>query len=346
MSAGSDRRGFLRELLREAAEVVREVNDAIRTELGPESLGEPESWYESSPVPAQPARGRVLDDELVALCRDVALEHRVEDVRRLLRPSLRLTHADAATTAPVRSRLGGSPALPAKFEWPTWRGNELAFLGQFDLAEVAELAPGGLFPPRGLLHFFYSVQEQPSGLEPSDRGSCRVIHIDADPSTLGSHPEGWAWFPEYPLELSLELMLPRCWSPQVEALDLDEAELTAWDELRARLARAHGVELEELTPTWQALHRLFGYPEELGSEIELDCELVAAGVNLSEGEGYLDPRREQLRPRAADWRLLLQLSDDDDLAASWGKGFGRLYFWIREGDLQARSFDEVWAILR
>ena len=346
MAVGSDRRGFFGQVLREAVDVVREVSAAIRIEVEPAPVVEPEPWYETRPVRAQPARRSISPEELIALDREVGLEARSEQVRALLRPSLRLTRAETATGAPGSSHLGGVPDLPAAFEWPTWRGEELAFLGQLNLAEVGAVEPEGLLPPRGLLLLFYDVRNEPSGLEPGDRGSCRVLHVDGDPSGLKPDPDRRACFPDYPLELSLELMLPRSWSAHVEALELDEAELTAWDELRGRLARAQGVELEELTPSWYALHRLLGYPEELGSELELDCQLVSAGINIAEGEGYLDPRRDELEAGARDWRLLLQLSDDEELGASWGEGFGRLYLLIRERALRARAFDEIWAILR
>ena len=346
MGAASDRRGFFSEFLREAVGVVREVNEAIRLELEPEPVDDAPPWHESPPVRAEPASRSVSPDALLALCREVGLEKRSEQVRQLLRRSLRLTRTETAREGSRSSRLGGIPDLPPEFEWPSWHGEELAFLGQLNLAEVAALCPEGELPPRGLLLFFYEARTQPSGLEPADRGSCRVLHANLDTPGLRPDPRGRAWFPEYPLELSLELMLPRSWSRQIESLDLDAAELAAWDELRERLARAQGVELEELTPTWQALHRLAGYPEELGSDIELECQLVSAGLNLRDGEGYSDPRRDELEAGAKDWRLLLQLSDDHELAASWGEGFSRLYLWIREHDLRSHEFDGVWAILR
>jgi uncharacterized protein YwqG len=347
----TDRRGFFREFLREAAGVVREANLALRTGveglgLEPDGVLEPESWYESAPVRAVPARGVLAPGELVELCGVVGLGERVDAVKRLLRPSLRLTHAIEETHALTRSRLGGIADLTPGFQWPSWRDEELAFIGQLDLAELSAFDLGGSLPERGLLLFFWDVTREPSGLEPGDRRSCRVVHLDADPGDLPPDPEARAWLTHYPLALSLELTLPRSSSQYVEALELDEDETPAWDELRECLARAQGVELEELTPHWQALHRLFGYPEELGLDLHVDCQLVSAGVNVLEGEGYEHPRRAELESTAGDWRLLLQVSGDEDLGSSWGDGFGRIYFWIDEPDLRSHNFDGVWAILR
>ena len=63
----SDRRGFFKELLREAVDVVQEVSSALQ------SVGEPEPWRPPPPVPARPST-RLVDDEIEAtivedLCR-------------------------------------------------------------------------------------------------------------------------------------------------------------------------------------------------------------------------------------------------------------------------------------
>jgi uncharacterized protein YwqG len=179
------------------------------------------------------------------------------------------------------------------------------------------------------------------GLEPADRGSCRVVLYEGDPTRLEPTPER-DWFIEWPLELSVELTLPSSSSFVVEQLDLDSPEYAAWDELRRRLAHLQGVELEELTSEQFALHRLLGYPEELQARMELDCELASPGID-SRG---IDGQAEELEQSASEWRLLLQLSTDDEVGFCWGDGLGRLYFWIRARDLLERKTTEAWAILQ
>jgi uncharacterized protein YwqG len=49
---------------------------------------------------------------------------------------------------------------------------------------------------------------------------------------------------------------------------------------------------------------------------------------------------------AEQWRLLLQLSSDDEAGLELGYPLGRLYVWIREGDLAQARFDDVWAFIR
>jgi len=78
--------------------------------------------------------------------------------------------------------------------------------------------------------------------------------------------------------------------------------------------------------------------------MELDCQLTTNGLDLSEGDGYADPKRDELEPGAAQWRLLLQLSSDPELGWDWSDPFGRIYIWIRADDLLAGEFARVWPI--
>ena len=106
-----------------------------------------------------------------------------------------------------------------------------------------------------------------------------------------------------------------------------------------------GVELEERGVGTLALHRLLGHPEERRPRMELECQLASRGIDLSEGAGDVDPRAEQLEPGASEWRLLVQLSSDDEVGFYWGDGLGRLYVWIRERDLVERDTAAAWALL-
>jgi uncharacterized protein YwqG len=284
-------------------------------------------------------------DDLRRLCREVGLEGRDEDVLALARPSLRLTLADEAQGRLGGSRLGGAPDTPPGFSWPTWEGEDLVFLGQISLEDVAAVDPGWRLPPLGLLLFFYDTIRQPSGLDPAHRGSCEVVLYQGPSSSLEPASER-DWFIESPLDLSLELTVPSFHSLAIEGLDLDMSAYESWEELRNGLASLQGVELEVLPLEPLALHRLLGYPEELDGRMELDCQLASHGIDLSDGTAYLDPQADALAPSAADWRLLLQLSTDDEVGFYWGDGLGRLYIWIRERDLVEYKTSAAWAILQ
>jgi uncharacterized protein YwqG len=334
----SDRRGFFKELLREAADVVQEVSSALQ------SVSEPETWRPPPPVPAQPSTRLVDDEMLLALCSEAGLDERAADVRRTARTGLRLTRAQSGAAELGRSRLGGSPDLPPGFVWPTWSGRELGFLGQIDLGAVATVDAGTPLPREGMLLFFYDVAAGPSGLSPAHRGSCRVVLVAARADELEADGRHVPALRTLPLAVSRELMLPGAWSFAAEELELAPDEMDKWDELRDRLARAQGVELEEKSPDRVALHRLLGYQDEIGREVELDCELASAGVDAEDVSLYFESRADH-EAEARTWRLLLQLSADDSLATPDGS-FDRLFVCIREPDLRAGNLDEAWALLR
>jgi uncharacterized protein YwqG len=323
----SDRRGFFRDLLREAAGVAQELSATVR------AVTEPAYEDHVPPVPASPASAVVDDETLLALCSEAGLSHRADDVRRSARVSFRLTRGDPSS----RSYLGGVPEVPPGFVWPSWHGRKLGFLAQVDLAEAAAVDSGTVLPRRGLMLFFSDLSERPSGLSPADSGSCRVVVIDGDVTTLAK--EHVPALRVCPLELSRELVLPGAWSFPAEGLDLTHEERDAWDELRGRLAGAQGVELEEATISRSVLHRLLGYHEEIGREVEVDCALAAAGLDAGDVDVYY-AKRPLLEADARRWRLLLQVSGEDSDA------FERLYVLIRDDELRAGAFDGVWAVCR
>jgi len=237
--------------------------------------------------------------------------------------------------------LGGLPELPDALEWPRRTGRALAFLGQIDLGEAAGLG----LPQPGSLLFFYDVGQQPDGMRPGHGDACHVVLVD-HVQPLRTR-EGLAVFPEARLSLSAELMLPSAYSTQLDQFELHVDAFDAWNRLRQGLAAFQGVPLDDETGDFIAVHRLLGYAEPVwGREMELDCELVANGLDLSGGQGYYDPRRDELEPGAADWRLLLQLSVDPELGLAWRDPFQRLYLWIREQDLLPRDFRRVRPMLQ
>lgn len=319
--------------------VAQELGSVVHT------AAEPEPWRPPRPLPAKPASGSVGDDRLLALCREVGLEHRAADVRRSARTSVRLTRGAPGDDGVGRSRLGGSPDVPPGFVWPTRDGRELGFIGQVGLEQVAALDRRLPLPREGLLLFFYDLAERPSGLVPEHRGSCSVVLVDRRRSELERDERNAPVLRARTVELSREVMLPAAWSFQAEPLDLSPEEMDAWDELRERVAHAQAVVPEDATPDRFALHRLLGYQDEIGREIELDCQLASAGLDAEDVDVYYDSRAGH-EADARTWRLLFQLSADDSLGTSSDAGFDRLYVCIRDADLAAGKLDGAWAVLR
>lgn len=349
MESGSDRRAFFKQLLRGAAQTAVEVNDALRglPEAAAAQASADEyqmTWggtsFEGRPVAADPTGHVATDEELRSLAAEVGLETRVDDVVAHAERSVRLTRAELAGD----SRLGGAPDLPAGFAWPTSRDVDMGFLGQIRLDEIASLGAPLALPTQGALLLFYDLERRPVGLQPADLGSVRVIHLDDEElETAGAERVA---LPELPLCLSVEVTLPGESAGLPDTLSLDMTELDAWQRLRERLAILQGVEVEDRAVDWHALHRLLGHADTTHEGMALDAQLVFNGVDLNSGERYFDPRVGDLEASADRWRLLLQVSSDDDLDLALGYPLGRLFVWIRDEDLRHGRFDDVWAFVR
>ena len=329
-TGGHDRRDFFRQLLRGATRAAEEMealrratDDAVRRATSAEEAAEP-AWH---PVTADPTTHLATLDELRALCADAGREAWADPAASLARTSFRLTHGGDGN-----SWLGGTPRA-ASLEWPVWDGIELAFLGRIALAG---LPPSGL-PTSGALLLFFAVDQTPSGNRPADAGACRLLHVEGDP--VEDEPL-YGGMPFAAVTPSAELTLPA--APASIALDADELE--AWTELRERLAAAQGVELEERAASYHALHRLLGHADTYAEGMELDAELVSRGVELDD-EPFADVSPEEESSAVDDWVLLLQISNDDDLALDLGDA-SRLFVWIRRDDLAAGRFDAVQAFVR
>jgi hypothetical protein len=306
----SSRRGFFRRLAGEIGErVIPFVDEAVPRDEPDvvEVEAEPQRTTR-----ARPARTRVTVDELLAMAGDLGLGERLHAVRDLARDSVRVTLGDAP--AERASRLGEGPARPHEPFCPA----------RLDLAEVAAvLGAEARLPRHGML----------SCVATGD-GEYRVAIDDDAPGAQRRRP----------VDLSVELQLPRVWSTPVQALDLDPGEHEAWQRLRELLAERQGVELHDETWELQAIHRVLGYPDERNGDMPLMCELLARGHELGDDPPFAHPRAAEAEPHAGRWRLLLQLTIDDDLGWSWGGGRERLYLWIDEQQLANGDFAHVRAI--
>jgi hypothetical protein len=311
---GRSRRGFFRQLAGEIGEriipFVEEVAPFGETIVEVEVEAEPRRAAR-----ARPAGARVSIDELLAMAGEAGLGERLDAVRELARRSVRVTLGDARAAANA-SCLGEAPA----------RADEPFCPARLDLAEVAAvLGDDGPMPGGGMLSFVAIGASE-----------CRVVIDDVPPAA-----QRWR-----PVDLSAELQLPRVWSAPVQALGLDAAEHEAWQRVREQLAERQGVALHDATAELQALHRLLGYPDERNGDMPLMCELLARGHDLGDDPPLAHPAAGEAEASAVRWRLLAQLTVDDELGWSWGDGHERLYLWIDEQDLAGGDFARVRAIPR
>ncbi len=344
MADAHDRKSFFKQLLRGAATTAQEVTHAFQDAQGfEEKTPDPYGLtfghgYDERPVAAPPARRLATEAELRELAEAHDLGGRTGDLSERARTSIRLTRGEEGG----RSRLGGAPELPEGFEWPAWRDEELDFVGQIDLAELAALSVGTGLPSKGLLLLFFALAARPTGMRPADKGALVLTVVDGELETA----EDRRTLIEMPLAFSAELMLPSESAGFPASLVLAGHELDAWQRVRESLAVSQGVELEDRALEWHAIHRLGGYPDTTEDGMHVDAQLVFNGIDLNSGERYYEPHVADLEQDAEQWRLLLQLSSDDELALQLGYPLGRLFVWIREGDLGQGRLDDVWGFIR
>jgi hypothetical protein len=103
---------------------------------------------------------------------------------------------------------------------------------------------------------------------------------------------------------------------------------------------------EESTGDLLALHRLLGWPDERRGEMPLACELLARGAELGDEPPDLHPQAERAREHVAGWRLLLQLSADDEVGWGWAGPRTRCYVWVHEARLAAGDLTAVRAFVQ
>jgi hypothetical protein len=231
-----------------------------------------------------------------------------------VRPAVRLTTRKVDTVPAGASRLGGRPDLPDDLVWPRRDGRPLAFLAQIDLADVARVQPDGP-AAAGHLWFFYDAKEEPWGFDASHAGGSRVLF----------RPSGTALRPSAAPE-DLAETFPLCalgFEAYEDPPDLDDMEPpAAMDEAASE---KYGAVREFLSSgTGGTAHKLLGHADRVQGPMEPECERLAG---------------------AGKWRLLLQLESDHTAGMMWSD-MGRLYFWIRDEDLQAGRYDHTWTVLQ
>jgi hypothetical protein len=260
-----------------------------------------------------------------------------ERIIALLRPAIRITAAvtDDAAIPIGASKFGGAPDAPPGFSWPFYEDEPLAFIAQFNLAEIAAGDVENALPHEGLLAFYFG---------PESFGEPGVIHTYwhrepefnrleiPTPFLPKPRPQGW-WAnlkarlspfqfapPVPPCRLSFETrwQLPELDSPnltiQVKGEAWEEYNEVLWDQL-------YGPEPQ---------HQLLGH-----------CASVQGNVQscIAQSAKRLDWKRDaaQIEAEAREWRLLFQQDSQEWL---WGDA-GKIYFMIRREDLAARRFEKV-----
>lgn len=244
-------------------------------------------------------------------------------------PPFKLIRQERAELPLGTTKLGGQPDLPAEVGWPKWRGQPQAFIAQVNLGDVSPFDPDQLLPQAGLLSFFYDSDDGVDGLRSEDRGGWRVVFVPSG-SNLSRRP-----FPS---------SLPK--RRRFDAVALYPQTEITYAPTESLVVQRLGLSANQAVSYREALqddddvsHRMLGHPDVIQTDMQVACELVSSGLSLSDFESFRGSLGE-LHERASRWRLLLQVDSDDDAGMTWGDA-GRLYYWIRDQDLQAQRFDQT-----
>lgn len=252
-----------------------------------------------------------------------------------------------------RSHFGGVPELPIvkKFfrevpmDYPTFKCSSfeddevkerpLNFLMQIDCAEIADFDKSGLLPKTGTLLFFYQYESNCWGFDPKDKGSFRVIYYDGKGEKTAP-TEDITVYPEIGIKFTAEKSYPG-FDNLTGLTGNDALDVEAYEKARAELGAEEG----------ENAHKLLGWSDPIQGEMEYECELISRGNYLGHGypenKNYVQDRRKSLD----EWLLLFQLDtvSEGDFELMFGD-CGRIYFFIRRGDLAEKRFDRVWMIFQ
>jgi uncharacterized protein YwqG len=291
-------------------------------------------YFADGPTPAA--------EDVVRLYRELGQDDVANAMEARLRPCVHLIAQDGSSK-PTRSRIGGLPDLPSGEAWPKNEGRSMAFIAQLDLADLPDAARGLALPDHGMLFFFYDEEEGTGawGCGPEDRGCWAVRYVEeVFPAVLRQEYPSDLWTPAHytgvPVGFEVGSSLP---SP--EGI-LRELPLSEKDKYQVEDVYEQYRELVDR----KAMHQLLGYPDPVqGDHMALECQLASNGVYCGNADWHEDPRYSALQAGASEWRMLLQVDSDARAEMMWGD-CGRLYFWIRQADLEQRNFDDVWMILQ
>ena len=246
-------------------------------------------------------------NEIAKGCKERGLDGLFEFLKPMAKNAIKIDAQarDDGDIAVGVSKFGGQPDLPASVPWPSNENGALSFVAQINFAEVSKFDTDGLLPKSGMLYLFYDINLRIWGYDPADKKGFAVIFSETAQDQLARQ-------------------------------NMDSGNFTFG-------ARSLSFKNEL---SWQAKeNKLLGHSDNIQDGMELECELVANGLDCGDGSAYHHPNIAEFEKNAAQWQLLLQIDSDWDSDMDWD-GEGRVYLWIKRDDLAARDFSKTWLVLQ
>ncbi len=280
----------------------------------------------------------------------------------LLRPAVQF--ADSEPGEPVALRVGGQPSLPDDIAWPSWEGRgPLSFIAEVDCAALAAVSRDTGLPKGGHLLFFFfdgrydkvehtswadepqssaaaqywSVSVPNVATEADDPRRCaRVVYVASGiPRYMRKAPEGLEAYGSASMSARV-VSTPPSSRPEAVRRDFGSAEASALGAEHPMWAESFNLGLHKLRSTY---FQIGGHSR----SVQGDVAHLAACWTLGTPTRSTDTTT--VAAEAREWRVLLQLCDDDRLDMVWGDcGVG--YWMIRADDLATARFDRTWFTLQ
>jgi uncharacterized protein YwqG len=245
--------------------------------------------------------------------------------------------ADDSSMPVGATKLGGEPDAPPDFEWPIRKERPLGFIAQINLSEIPVIS-GSLVPAKGLLSFFYD--DQVWGFDPNDKDGFKVFYF-AETASLKRIKTPVVeikkrLFGLFPQRTQTPKIYQSCrFEPKVIATLPEDVDVIG-------LPEDAEDDYFEMLEDMEGHHRLLGHCEPIQNPMEIECELVTNGFYCGDSSGYKEASK--FEETSKQWRLLLQIdSDIKHTDMMWGDA-GRLYYWIKEKDLESGNFQNCWLI--
>ncbi len=232
-----------------------------------------------------------------------------------------------------KSKFGGVPDLPKNVEWfKEKNGKSLSFIAQLNLSEIKNLESSISLPKKGIIYFFYSSEQESWGSDYNDKDKIKVYYSnDLNNLEKKQIPSD---FSEFGIYKSCELTFSNSYSLPSGDNDFVSKELNREEK-----------DIYDLITYPQVNHKIFGYSNNIQGAMEQECELVSKGLHYEDYRAFDSQKKEEFERKEKEWKLLLQIDSDNKTEMMWGDS-GRLYFWIKQKDLENLDFDKAWFILQ
>jgi len=262
------------------------------------------------------------------------LPHLAEHVDQLVRNSIRLLAKPAnEATIPVGvSKLGGLPDLPPHISWPQWQGDPQSFIAQMRLEELQAYDTEKLLPPKGMLWFFYTSQQDIYGDDPTNKGAWHVFFVESGLESLQRLPAPAHSFKPCSLSYASELTLAVQPELEIAGLQWDNNQQKKYDTVFAAFHKDDDFSIPH--------HRMLGFADVLQDDMREQSQLYSLGIT-----DWDTPEARKLTQSASAWQLLLQVDTDETIGMRWASS-GRLYYWVKKADLRAGQLSDTWLVLQ